>query len=141
MALEQTKLAVMRITPGQFQRIGNVVRRGKALCNKLSADQGLKDAVYSEARDSQEIPDDKRDGNFKSVLEMMIVKDLLRCLERMGHPVEKLTTSMQPVEFDYTQPEAQALYAVLSLLLRKNNSFDALREEIFSANDLASPDP
>lgn len=141
MALEQTKLAVMRITPGQFQRIGSVVRRGKALCNELSADRGLKDAVYSEARDSQEIPDDKRDGNFKSVLEMMIVKDLLRCLERLGHPVEKLTTSMQPVEFDYTQPEAQALYAVLSLLLGKNNSFDALREEIFSANDLASPDP
>lgn len=52
MALEQTKLAVMRITPGQFQRIGSVVRRGKALCNELSADQGLKDAVYSEARDS-----------------------------------------------------------------------------------------
>lgn len=140
LAMQQTKLAVMRLTPRQFDGIKGVVRRGKALCKQLSAEQALREAVYGEAHDSQEVPDDERDSNFKSALELMMVKDLLRCFERMGHPIDTLARSIQPVELDYTQPEAQALYALLEVLLSRNISFDTLREEIFSANDL-STDP
>lgn len=136
-ALEETKLALVKVTMQQYQGVSSVVRRGKKLCKQLDADEELNEAVCEAAKQNKNNPESGiQDLAFE--LESMMVSDFITIFKRMGHPVDTLVPSTNPVEVDYHQPEAQVLYAMVDAMVNEGDSYSNFRSEVFSANHPAT---